>query len=178
MEFEILNYLGLNDKIDFAIVLIYLLGGIFAKKYVNIPKLNTTYKVLIVGTLLTMVYVLLMFLEGNSIPFAKILLSYALATTLYEIIIKQIKNKMKFTETETEEGVCSNCPLVGINAFYGAKEVTEEELQNIVSQDIISQDVILYCNEYIYIPIILESGQIDLQSNYVGARPPSKPVRR
>lgn len=178
MELEILNYLGLNDKIDFAIVAIYLLGGMFAKKYVNIPKVTTTYKTLIVGTLLTMIYVALMYMDGYIIPFAKVLLSYALATSLYELIIKTVKRKMNITETEIDNSLCENCPLNGLDGFYNAKEVTADELQNIVSQDIISSETILYCDNYIYVPVLLDNGTIDLQSNYVGARPPSKPVRK
>lgn len=178
MELDILNYLGLSDKIDFAIVLIYLLGGLFAKKYVTIHKTTTTYKTLIVGTLLTMVYVVLMYMDGFIIPFAKVLLSYALATSLYELIIKTIKRRMNITETETDSSLCENCPLNGSDGFYNAKEVTADELQNIVSQDIISSETILYCDNYIYVPVLLDNGTIDLQSNYVGARPPSKPVRK
>lgn len=153
---ELIQKLG----IDIPILIIYILGGLFAKKYIKIKGVSTTYTTLIVGSLLTIAYVIAMYLENNILPFTKIIMSYALATSFYELILKQILKKIGMND---EKGT------------YECAELTQTEFDNLT--DVQAGDMV-FMNGVLKVANLTPSHDgIEWVDNYIGSRPPHKPVR-
>lgn len=164
--------LTLGGAISEPIVLLYVLGGIFARNYIKLSWMNTKYATLFLGTILTVIYALL----NKDVPLHVVVLSYALATTMYEILLKKLLQKIGIISKDSislaTEPLCEQCPLIGLDGFYSAKEVG-----SIDENEPINPDVLIYCNEYLYVPTKNDMGGIELTSNYIGGKPPRKPIK-
>jgi hypothetical protein len=77
--------------IDFAAVLLVLLGGFFSKRYLSSWKIDTAFKTLLMGTFFIAGYMAVLHLSGDlqKQHYAKYFVSYCVATSLYEIILKR-----------------------------------------------------------------------------------------
>ena len=89
-----------NNYIDVVVITLVILGGYAAKKYwvTETGKPSDAIKTLAVGTVFTIVYTLLTHLQGHAVNMVKCFVSYAVATSMYEIIIKEVTKVItKFT---------------------------------------------------------------------------------
>jgi hypothetical protein len=79
------------NYIDFVAVLLVLLGGFFSKRYLSAWKWDTAIKTLIVGTIFILGYIAVLYISGelHKQHYAKYFVSYCIATSLYEIILKR-----------------------------------------------------------------------------------------
>ncbi len=92
-----------NYPIDFVLIALVILSGIFQKKYFTYQKINGATKTLIVSAGFTIVYALLIKLSGaysKDLPL-KWFFSYVVATSLYEVIYKQLLEKYFPDKKET-----------------------------------------------------------------------------
>lgn len=152
---------NLSAKIYWEIVLIFILCGGLLKQFNVFPKVKMVTKTLILGTVATILYVAFMHNEGG-IEFSKALLSYALATSIYEILLRKILDKLginkSYTITTTDE----------MDYYDAVDDATFD-----VTTSTYPNDVIVYSNQTIFVK--LDDGSY--QSNFVGTRPPKKPPR-
>ncbi len=91
MEFDILQH------IDLIAVALVIMGGIFATKYAKGFNANNATKTLLFGSLFMAIYLLIKYLAGE-LPkedYSKYFVSYAVATSLYEIFKKVIVDSVK-----------------------------------------------------------------------------------
>ena len=101
MDFLSSIWTAVTAHIDPVIVALVLLGGFFSKRYLFEVNIKEVYKTFIVGTLITCIYLLLLKLNGQfyKADYTKYFVSYTVATSLYEILFKQlseyIANKFK-----------------------------------------------------------------------------------
>lgn len=91
MNFDILQH------IDLIAVALIIMGGIFATKYAKGFNANNATKTLLFGSLFMAIYLLIKYLAGE-LPkedYSKYFISYAVATSLYEIFKKVIVDGVK-----------------------------------------------------------------------------------
>lgn len=90
-NFDLLQHI---DPIAVALVVI---GGLFATKYFNWWDLNNAAKTLIFGTIFVGVYIVVLHMAGklNKADYSKYFISYAVATTFYDVIKKVILGNIK-----------------------------------------------------------------------------------
>jgi len=84
-----------NLPLDFPVIVLVLLAGLFQKKYLETINLNGAWKTLIVSALFTIIYLMLIILAGNyskALPL-KCFFSYVTATSLYELFLKKFLSK-------------------------------------------------------------------------------------
>ena len=92
-KMEFLEYiLSANLHIDFWIVLLVIASGYFQKMYLSEWKLSQALKTLVIGTTFSLVYLALT-LDLTSLDSVRngllcVFISYALATSFYELIVK------------------------------------------------------------------------------------------
>lgn len=89
---EILN------NINVIFILCYIIGGYLGKssKLNLLQRFNNRIKTIIFGTTLSIVYMIIMYVENNPIPISHIFWSYLIATTVcYDLIIKWFEKKFK-----------------------------------------------------------------------------------
>lgn len=95
---EILNG---NIKIDWYIVILVIAGGFFQKRYWTSRKPSQAIKTLIVGTIFSLCYIFGVTDWHNAEVFRTNLVggfvSYALATSFYELIVTHIVDLIKNT---------------------------------------------------------------------------------
>ena len=85
-------------NIDLMIVVMVLAGGFFSTTYLKSWKwANDAWKTLIVGSVFSAAYVLVVFLEKEMTAqiWKSSLVSYVFATSFYELVIKWIKEKIE-----------------------------------------------------------------------------------
>lgn len=87
----------LFKHIDIIAVLLVVIGGLFATKYFKWWGLNNAAKTLIFGTIFIGIYILVLHLSGElrKEDYSKYFISYAVATTFYELIKKVIIGNIK-----------------------------------------------------------------------------------
>lgn len=80
-----------TQHIDPVSVLLVLAGGFFAKKWLKEININDTWKTLIVSTLMISGWVIVQHATGMLAKedYPKFFLSYCLATSFYELLIKR-----------------------------------------------------------------------------------------
>lgn len=92
---------NLTEHISPIAVVLVILGGIFATRYFDWWAIPNTLKTLIFGTVFIAVYIIIQKLTGEleTADYSKYFLSYAFATSLYELLLKwfmkAVKNKLK-----------------------------------------------------------------------------------
>lgn len=88
---------NISQHIDPMVVLLVLMGGFFAKRYMAELNINNAVKTLLVGTVFTAVYLLILHMSGGlqKADYTKYFVSYCVATSLYEILIKKLMDLLK-----------------------------------------------------------------------------------
>lgn len=83
--------------INWIIVVLVLLGGEFAKKYLCNVNLPVAIKTLIMGTLFTGVYIAItaVYTDFDKAQMPDFFLSYCIATSLYELALKYVIDGIK-----------------------------------------------------------------------------------
>lgn len=81
------------SHIDLVSVLLVLLGGLFAKKYLGkVKAIGTQWKTLLMSFIFITVYIALLSLSGGlyKADYTKYFISYCFGTTLYELLLKKL----------------------------------------------------------------------------------------
>lgn len=88
---------NISQHIDPMVVLLVLMGGFFSKRYMSEININNALKTLIVGTMFTGIYLIVLSISGNlqKADYTKYFVSYCTATSLYEILIKKLMDLLK-----------------------------------------------------------------------------------
>lgn len=87
------------SHIDLIAVFLVIVGGVFSTKYFKWWNINNATKTLIFGTVFISIYLIILHISGelNKADYSKYFISYAVATSFYEIfqkiIVKNIKGK-------------------------------------------------------------------------------------
>ena len=92
-------------SIDPVIVLMVLCGGFFATKYLKgWTWANDAWKTLIVGSIFSAAYILVVFTEKEMTAgiWKSFLISYVATTSLYELFIKWLVEKIKNISNDTQ----------------------------------------------------------------------------
>lgn len=86
-----------TDHIDPISVLLVLAGGFFAKKWLKEIAIGDTWKTLIVSTVMISGWVIILHASGmlTKADYPKFFLSYCLATSFYELLIKRLIKLIK-----------------------------------------------------------------------------------
>lgn len=101
MELMSIIWDNITAHIDPIIVGLVLLSGFFSTRYLFELNIKDVYKTFIVGTILTAIYLFLLNVNGMLLraDYTKYFVSYTVATSLYEILLKRltefIANKFK-----------------------------------------------------------------------------------
>ncbi|OSZ79267.1 hypothetical protein CAP35_13720 [Chitinophagaceae bacterium IBVUCB1] len=102
----------LSKHIDWIVVVLVLCGGEFAKRYMSALthihlfakdiKISLTWKTLIVGSVLSSVYICMLAYNHqlHREDHIKYFLSYAVATSFYEMFLKSILSKLGLKKEE------------------------------------------------------------------------------
>lgn len=81
------------DNINFQLLFIILLGGIFITKYTKEIQIKNTYKVLIASILFSIIFY---FIEGcGNKCLTTYLFTYLFATSFYQLLVKELIEKIK-----------------------------------------------------------------------------------
>lgn len=88
---------NISQHIDPIVVLLVLMGGFFSKRYMSEININNALKTLIIGTIFTGVYLVVLSISGNlqKADYTKYFVSYCTATSLYEMLIKKLMDLLK-----------------------------------------------------------------------------------
>lgn len=80
----------LISQIDWVVMMLFILGGLFAKNYFTDWKLSTAWKTLLVGSLFVLIYVLVQWWAGkfHIHDIDRYVFTYFATTSLYELILK------------------------------------------------------------------------------------------
>lgn len=170
--------LELQNYVDIGIICIYLFSGILAKRMTKISKVSTTWKTIILGTLSTLVYVYLMRLDGSVIEWTKVLFSYALATTFYDVLLKWLFARIGLNNSSNSLITTDVCQCID-NYYYDAVEMNQDELDILLSDNVYFE-YFVYCDNHIYYSYLADetnTNAFEVRSFFVGTRPPKKPVR-
>lgn len=97
MDNQTFNFLAYFQIIDWVVVVLVLLGGLFAKRYLDdlnyIGKfhIGDALKTLFVATLFVGIYMVIQAITGQFKPefLSKYFISYCFATSMYEIVLKK-----------------------------------------------------------------------------------------
>jgi hypothetical protein len=103
MENVILPFLKFFQVINIVVVILVLLAGLFAKNYLSEWqffyrwKVSAAMKTLLVASLFILVYALTQWFAGSlsKADISSYFLSYALATSLYELLLKRFFSWLK-----------------------------------------------------------------------------------
>jgi hypothetical protein len=88
---NLINFFETN--LDYYLLIMIILSGIFITKYTAKIKIENTYKVLISSILISSVFY---FIEDcNKSCLNKYLFTYFFATSFYELIVRVVLNKVK-----------------------------------------------------------------------------------
>lgn len=81
-----------NSYIDLIVIILFIIGGYVSKKWLASVKMNMTFKTIILGTAFCLLYIWTKSVEGTLQPgyWKKLLLSYTVATSFYETIVKYV----------------------------------------------------------------------------------------
>ena len=172
------------QNIDLGIVFIYLFAGELAKKVNILNKLNTALKTVIIGTILASIYSYAMYLQTSELLIAKVLFSLTFSITCYDILLKTvfkklidwIGEKLGINQPKEQANTTTDACECIENDFYEAREMSPSDLSALLTSGDHFEDFV-YCEEMIYISTLDENHQPQIQSYFVGTRPPKKPVR-
>jgi hypothetical protein len=93
MEAEIKAFL---QHINLIVLILVLLGGLFAKNYMTNIKIAIAFKTLIMGTLFVILWILVQVLSGSfdvkQLP--DYFITYCVTTSLYELLLKYAFDKL------------------------------------------------------------------------------------
>ncbi|TAN17245.1 MAG: hypothetical protein EPN37_07265 [Chitinophagaceae bacterium] len=96
------------NQINTVVMILILLGGIFATRYLTTWKITSAWKTLIVGTLFVTIYIGIKALE-DTFKVADIesyFITYCVTTSLYELILKHfmdwIQNQLNSSKTGSD----------------------------------------------------------------------------
>lgn len=101
---EILNYLNDKMNIDYIIVLIVFLSGYFQELYLcglvfskSNPRYDAAIKTLLVSFVVGSIYIYFMYRNDRTVPvpYVKYFISYFVATSLYDLAVKPVRNLIK-----------------------------------------------------------------------------------
>ena len=100
---DILNYLNDKLNIDFIIVLLVFLSGYFQEQYLcgwilsKIPRYDAAIKTLLVSFVVSSVYIYFMYRNDRTVavPYVKYFISYFVATSLYDLAVKPVRDLIK-----------------------------------------------------------------------------------
>jgi hypothetical protein len=81
-----------NPYCDFTVIILVILGGYFARRNLKELPFNLTYTTLITGTMFSLIYLLLLHMAGQKIDLVKGFVSYCIATSCYDLIVKQVED--------------------------------------------------------------------------------------
>ena len=166
----------LQHYVDLGVILIYLFAGMLAKKIDLFSKISTAYKTIILGTIFTTLYAYLMHLQGSDIVWAKIFFSYIFATSFYDRLLKWLFEKLGVNQPKEQANTTTDACECIENDYYEAREMSPSDLSALLTSGDHFEDFV-YCEEMIYISTLDENHQPQIQSYFVGTRPPKKPVR-
>lgn len=83
----------IQENLSLKLLFIILLGGIFVTKYTKEIQIKNTYKVLIASILFSIVFY---FVDGcGSKCITMYLFTYLFATSFYEVLVKELIEKIK-----------------------------------------------------------------------------------
>lgn len=94
-----------NNYIDLVVITLIILSDFFAKRYLVDWKVKDAVKTLVVGTVFTIGYIIVLHLSGGLLKanFEKYFISYAVATSLNELLIRWAVQKLsKFSSKKNE----------------------------------------------------------------------------
>jgi hypothetical protein len=94
---EILNYFVQNLHIDIFIMILVFAAGFFQARYLGDIKGSSALKTLVVSFIFSVIYIILLKVAGNfqRENSAIYFISYCVATSFYEILIKPFLNALK-----------------------------------------------------------------------------------
>lgn len=81
-----------NPYCDITVIFLVILGGYFARRNLKELPINLTYSTLITGTVFSFIYLWLAHLAGREVDLVKGFVSYCIATSCYDLIVKQIED--------------------------------------------------------------------------------------
>lgn len=93
---DILKFMQWDSlHLDGIIILLVICGGFFAKKYLEPVNIVPAWKTLIVGFVFSLVYILLLIIsvKFNKEKLVDYFISFAVATSLYDLVIKPVLKK-------------------------------------------------------------------------------------
>jgi hypothetical protein len=96
---EIFDLLKIGAYIDFIVIVLVIAGGYAVKRYWSTPSkmFSTAWKTLIVSTTLVFIYTIIALLTGKAdsdFPM-RAFISYTVATSLYDLLLKNFTKKLK-----------------------------------------------------------------------------------
>lgn len=119
-----------NMPLDPVVIVLVLLAGLFQKKYLETISINGAWKTLIVSSIFTLVYALLVALAGNytkELPL-KCFFSFVTATSLYELFLKKFLGKYFPDNTTKLVIVFLLAGLTGCSSAHAAAPLTPGDL--------------------------------------------------
>ena len=84
-----------NPYCDFTVIILVILGGYFARRNLKELPLNLTYTTLLTGTAFSFIYLMLLHFTGHTVDLAKGFVSYCIATSCYDLIVKQVEGYLQ-----------------------------------------------------------------------------------
>ena len=87
----------IQQSTDPIVILLVLVGGLFAKNYLNSLKMDTVYKTLLVSTVFVIMYGAIKYVSKTFImekDLTRFFISYCVATSLYELLLKVFLDKL------------------------------------------------------------------------------------
>jgi len=84
----------LIDHVDWVVMMLFIVGGMFAKNYLTGWRISNAWKTLIVGSVFVSIYVLVQLAIGKFEKdfLDKYVFTYFCTTSLYELILKHFFN--------------------------------------------------------------------------------------
>lgn len=98
------------NQINAVVMILILLGGIFATRYLTTWKLTSAWKTLLIGTLFVLIYIGIKAMEGGFkvTDVESYFITYCVTTSLYELILKHfmdwIQNQFNSTTKNVNDG--------------------------------------------------------------------------
>ena len=91
-----------NENLNYKLLLVIVLGGIYITKYSKrVTKIADVYKVLIASFLFSIIFYLISPCGRDCAH--EYLFTYLFATSFYEVIVKEIINKINPNDTRTKK---------------------------------------------------------------------------
>lgn len=89
---EWLDQLNVNNPYcDVTVIFLVILGGYFARRNMQELPMSLTYSTLVAGTAFSFLYLLIAHLAGRPVDPVKGFVSYCIATSCYDLIVRQLE---------------------------------------------------------------------------------------